>query len=84
MIIAALIVTHSTLLNTFLRRIKRDMVERARTVESILTQYHDTVKPMHEAYIEPSKKYADIIIPRGGQNTSAIELLLSHIDSLLK
>lgn len=39
---------------------------------------------MHEAYIEPSKKYADIIIPRGGQNTSAIELLLSHIDSLLK
>jgi len=67
-----------------MRRIKRDMVERARTVESILTQYHDTVKPMHEAYIEPSKKYADIIIPRGGQNTSAIELLLSHIDSLLK
>ena len=67
-----------------MRRIKRDMAERARTVESILTQYHDTVKPMHEAYIEPSKKYADIIIPRGGQNTSAIELLLSHIDSLLK
>ena len=53
-------------------------------VESILSQYQDTVKPMHEAYIEPSKKYADIIIPRGGQNTSAIELLLSHIDSLLK
>lgn len=67
-----------------MRRIKRDMSERARTVESILTQYQDTVKPMHEAYIEPSKKYADIIIPRGGQNTSAIELLLSHIDSLLK
>ena len=67
-----------------MRRIKRDTVERARTVESILSQYQDTVKPMHEAYIEPSKKYADIIIPRGGQNTSAIELLLSHIDSLLK
>lgn len=67
-----------------MRRIKRDMAERARTVESILTQYQDTVKPMHEAYIEPSKKYADIIIPRGGQNTSAIELLLNHIDSLLK
>lgn len=67
-----------------MRRIKRDMAERARTVESILAQYHDTVKPMHEAYIEPSKKYADIIIPRGGQNTSAIELLLNHIDSLLK
>lgn len=67
-----------------MRRIKRDMVERARSVESILTQYNDTVKPMHEAYIEPSKKYADIIIPRGGQNHSAIELLLTHIDSLLK
>lgn len=67
-----------------MRRIKRDMSERARTVESILTQYQATVKPMHEAYIEPSKKYADIIIPRGGQNTSAIGLLLSHIDSLLK
>lgn len=67
-----------------MRRIKRDMKERARSIESILSQYEQTVKPMHEAYIEPSKKYADIIIPRGGKNTSAIELLLNHIDSLLK
>lgn len=67
-----------------IRRIKRDISERARTIESILAQYHDTVKPMHEAYIEPSKRYADIIIPRGGHNTSAIELLLCHIDTLLK
>lgn len=67
-----------------MRRVRRDMVERARTIDSILSQYETTVKPMHEAYIEPSKKYADIIIPRGGQNTSAIELLLTHIDSLLK
>lgn len=67
-----------------MRRINRDMKERARTIESIISQYQDTVKPMHEAYIEPSKKYADIIIPRGGQNTQAIELLLTHIDSLLK
>lgn len=67
-----------------MRRIQRDTVERARTVESVLTQYKNTVKPMHEAYIEPSKKYADIIIPRGGHNTSAIELILGHIDSLLK
>lgn len=67
-----------------MRRIRRDMAERARDIDSILTQYQDTVKPMHEAYIEPSKRYADIIIPRGGQNTSAIELLLNHIDSLLK
>lgn len=67
-----------------MRRIRRDTIERARTVDSILTQYENTVKPMHEAYVEPSKKYADIIIPRGGQNTSAIELILNHIDSLLK
>ena len=67
-----------------MRRIRRDMAERARDIDSILNQYKNTVKPMHEAYIEPSKRYADIIIPRGGQNTSAIELLLNHIDSLLK
>lgn len=67
-----------------IRRIKRDMLERARSIESILSQYSETVKPMHEAYIEPSKRYADIIIPRGGQNHSAIDLLMTHINSLLK
>jgi len=48
-----------------MRRIRRDMAERARSIESILTQYSETVKPMHEQFVEPSKKYADIIIPRG-------------------
>lgn len=67
-----------------MRRIKRDMAERARSIESILDQYANTVKPMHEAYIEPSKRYADIIIPRGGQNLSAVNVLLNHIDTLLK
>ena len=67
-----------------MRRLRRDMVERARSVDSVLSQYSTTVKPMHEAYVEPSKRYADIIIPRGGQNKSAIDLLLNHIERLLK
>ena len=67
-----------------MRRLRRDMMERARSVDSVLSQYSTTVKPMHEAYVEPSKRYADIIIPRGGQNKSAIDLLLNHIERLLK
>jgi len=67
-----------------MRRLRRDMAERARSVDSVLSQYSTTVKPMHEAYVEPSKRYADIIIPRGGQNKSAIDLLLNHIERLLK
>ena len=66
-----------------MRRIRRDMVERARSIESILTQYADTVKPMHEQFIEPSKKYADIIIPRGGENLTGINILQQHIKSML-
>ncbi len=67
-----------------IRRILRDTKERGRTVESVLTQYQKTVKPMHEEFIEPSKKYADIIIPRGGENTPAIELLMEHFNSLTR
>lgn len=67
-----------------MRRILRDLSERARTIDSILTQYRETVKPMHEEFVEPSKKYADIIIPRGGENIIAIDMLVKHINSILK
>jgi len=66
-----------------MRRIRRDMAERARSIESILNQYADTVKPMHEQFVEPSKKYADIIIPRGGENVTGINILQQHIKSML-
>ena len=67
-----------------LRRIKRDVQERKRTLDSVINQYLATVKPMHEAYVEPSKKFADIIIPEGGHNIIAMEMveqrILSHIE----
>lgn len=63
------------------RRITRDVVERQRTIESILTQYMDTVKPMHELFVEPSKKYADLIIPKGGKNKIAIDVLINHLST---
>ena len=53
-----------------MRRIQRDMIERGRSIESIIGQYSETVKPMHEEFVEPSKKHADIIIPRGGENAA--------------
>lgn len=62
-----------------MRRLKRDMVERARSLESVLNQYAGTVKPMHEQFVEPSKKYADIIIPRGGENRTGIYILQEHL-----
>ena len=67
-----------------IRRILRDTRERGRSVESVLNQYKDTVKPMHEKYIEPSKEYADVIIPRGGHNLPALHLLEDHIETLLR
>lgn len=67
-----------------IRRITRDIEERGRTLNSVCTQYLTTVKPMHEAFIEPSKRYADIIIPVGGHNTVALSLLVSRIESYLK
>lgn len=67
-----------------MRRIKRDMAERGRSVESVLSQYRNTVKPMHEQFIEPSKKYADIIIPRGGENKPALTILTDHLRNVLK
>ena len=65
------------------RRILRDTKERGRSIESCLTQYIEQVKPMHEKYVEPSKKYADIIIPRGAKNTKGIEILSKHIENLI-
>jgi uridine kinase len=66
-----------------MHRIRRDMVERARSIDSILTQYSETVKPMHEQFVEPSKKYADIIIPRGGENLTGISILQEHLNLVL-
>lgn len=66
-----------------MRRISRDTQERGRSVESVLTQYRNTVKPMHEQFIEPSKKYADLIIPRGGRNAVAVAILKQYLHSLL-
>jgi len=61
------------------RRIARDVNERGRTLESVLSQYQDTVKPMHEMYVEPSKKYANIIVPEGGKNTVALDMITGRI-----
>lgn len=61
------------------RRIKRDVNKRGRTLESVLTQYQTTVKPMHEKYVEPSKKYANLVIPEGGKNTVALDMILGRI-----
>ena len=61
------------------RRILRDVEERGRTLESVVTQYQTTVKPMHEMYVEPSKKLADIIIPEGGKNLVALDMITGRI-----
>jgi uridine kinase len=66
----------------FIRRLRRDISERGRTVESVIEQYMSTVKPMHLEFVEPSKRYADIIVPLGGHNLVAIDMLLTLIRSL--
>ncbi len=66
----------------FIRRLRRDVAERGRTMESVIDQYLGTVKPMHLEFVEPSKRYADIIIPVGGHNPVAIDMMLSMIRSL--
>ena len=65
------------------RRLIRDMQERGRSAQSVVDQYIATVKPMHEKYVEPSKKYADIIIPRGGENEIAIRMLIEHLKVIM-
>ena len=67
-----------------IRRILRDVRERGRTLDSVVSQYLTTVKPMHEQFVEPSKKYADVIIPEGGYNRVALEMLNERIHALLK
>ena len=67
-----------------LRRILRDVKERGRSLDSVIDQYLTTVKPMHEAFVEPSKRNADIIVPNGGENTAAVEMLAHHIRNLIE
>lgn len=66
-----------------IRRILRDVNERGRSMESVISQYTNTVKPMHEQFVEPYKKYADVIIPRGGMNDVAIDILIHRIKAIL-
>ena len=61
------------------RRIKRDVRDRGRSLESVIEQYQTTVKPMHEQYVEPSKKFADIIVPEGGKNLVALDMIMGRI-----
>jgi uridine kinase len=68
----------------FIRRLQRDVAERGRTMESVIDQYQSTVKPMHFDFVEPSKRYADVIIPLGGHNTVAVDLLLTMLRSVAK
>lgn len=67
-----------------IRRIKRDMTERARSVESVISQYLETVRPMHLEFVEPSKRWADLIIPEGGFNSVALDLVCARIAALLE
>ena len=66
------------------RRIMRDVCDRGRTMESVIMQYTHTVKPMHEEFVEPSKKYADVIIPEGGFNSVAVKMLIRNVRSLIE
>ena len=68
----------------FIRRLNRDITERGRTTESVIKQYQSTVRPMHLEFVEPSKRYADIIIPEGGFNTAALDMVVARIEALLK
>jgi len=67
----------------FIRRLQRDILERGRTVESVIRQYETTVRPMHLEFVEPSKRHADVIIPEGGFNTVAMDMVVARIEELL-
>ena len=67
----------------FIRRLERDITERGRTTESVIKQYQATVRPMHLEFVEPSKRYADVIIPEGGFNTAALDMVAARIQTLL-
>jgi uridine kinase len=68
----------------FIRRLQRDISERGRSTESVVKQYLTTVRPMHLEFVEPSKRYADVIIPEGGLNTVAMDLVVARIEALLR
>lgn len=68
----------------FIRRLQRDIQERGRTAESVVKQYMETVRPMHMEFVEPSKRYADVIIPEGGFNWVAMDMVTSRIEELLR
>ncbi len=67
----------------FIRRLKRDMVERGRTTDQVIEQYLSTVRPMHLQFVEPSKRYADVIIPEGGLNVVAVDLIVTKVRHFL-
>jgi uridine kinase len=67
----------------FIRRLQRDIQERGRSMESVIHQYLTTVRPMHLEFVEPSKRYADVIIPAGGYNKTAIEMIVARIEGML-
>lgn|SRR3989338_8774867 len=67
----------------FIRRLQRDIAERGRTAESVIQQYLDTVRPMHLEFVEPTKRYADVIIPEGGLNEVALDMVVARVEALL-
>ena len=67
----------------FIRRLQRDVIERERSMESVISQYRKTVRPMFIQFVEPSKRYADVIIPEGGQNEVAMDMLVARLETLL-
>lgn len=67
-----------------LRRLSRDVKERGRSIDSVFCQYVETVKPMHEAYVEPSKKYAHLIVPEGGENLVALEMIFGRVEKHIR
>ncbi len=68
----------------FIRRLERDIAERGRTSTSVITQYLATVRPMHLEFVEPSKRYADVIIPEGGLNTVAMDMVVARVEALIR
>lgn len=68
----------------FIRRLQRDIHDRGRSVDSVIDQYLSTVRPMHEAFVEPSKRHADVIVPQGGQNPVAVEMIADRVRGLLQ
>jgi uridine kinase len=68
----------------FIRRLERDIRDRGRTMESVIQQYQTTVRPMHEEFVEPSKRFADVIIPEGGLNDVAMDMVVARVEELLQ